>query len=164
MFNYVYFGHSSWKSYLHLYHLQLCLLIFCHCLQTIQTGLLLSCKHPFSFFRLSQITPITCPHPLHYVWILFFTSLVHWQLLWMFDTKYLNLCTFVVSTPSSFTVPPVSLSVMHMDSVSFLLTCIPLLPRADLHLFRRSSTFSLLSQQIAELSSNIIVYGDYCLT
>lgn len=44
----------------------------------------------------------------------------------------------------------------------FLLrTFIPLLSRTRLHLFRLSSTYSLLSLQITASSSNILVHGDF---
>lgn len=73
-----------------------------------------------------------------------FTSLVHCPLFWMVDPKYLNPSVFSTSSPWSFILTPMSLSVTHvfcLASTSF----IHLLSRAGLHLSTLSSTCSILS-------------------
>lgn len=80
------------------------------CTQLLMTAVIL----------LSQINPDTRLHPLHPVCAFFFTSLLHCPLVWMVYPRL--------------TISPLVAS--HMYSVSFLLTFIPLLSSAYLHLSR----------------------------
>ena len=94
---------------------------------------------------LSQSSPDTFLHPLHFASTLFFTSLSQLPLSCTVDPKYLNSFTLGTFVSSIFTVSLSFHSFIHRYSVFDLFTFIPLLSNAYFQDSNLRSTSSLVS-------------------